>query len=188
MPAICAAPEGILHSGPGTTVDGTAALDGMHVSSGQLLRTSSGRFSELLLRKSSLQLLGDTTLQFNGDSAELVAGGVLLNTSARFPVQSGCADVAPIMETSARYLVQVQAKVVYVTAQEGDVRVHSRKEVRVKAGKSVAVYCATPAQNIVFLGADTLPKAIMAGAAAASPAILFPRSKQDMSATSPSRP
>lgn len=182
---MCAAPEGILHPGPGTTVDGTPALDGMHVFGGQLLHTPHGQFSDLLTQSSSLRLLGDTKLQFEGDSAELVEGGVALNTTSRFPVRTGCAEVTPLTVAMARYTVQLQQKTVYVTAEQNDVTVRARKTVRVPAGKSVAVYCGTAAQNIVFLGRDTAAKVIMGAAVAGMPAPVV--LKQDMSSSSPSQ-
>lgn len=183
LPALCAAPEGILHPGPGTTVDGTPALDGMHVFGGQLLHTPHGQFSDLLTQSSSLRLLSDTKLQFDGDSAELVEGGVALNTTSRFPVRTGCAEVTPLTVAMARYTVQLQQKTVYVTAEQNDVTVRARKAVRVTAGKTVAVYCGTAAQSIVFLGRDLPAKIIMGSAVAGMPAPLV--LKQDMSSSSP---
>jgi hypothetical protein len=184
---LCAAPEGILHPGPGTTVDGTIAPEGMHVFGGQLLQTIPGRFSELLTRGSSLKLLGDTKLLFNDNSGELISGGVVLSTSSQFAVASGCASVTPL-STNARYMVQLQKSTIYVTAQQNSVAVKTRKTVHVDAGKTVAVYCASVAQSIVFLGRDLPAKVIMGSAAAATPIAALPASdsKSDMSPPSPS--
>lgn len=183
LPATGAAPEGILHPGPGTTVDGTAAIDGMRVFGGQLLHTARGRLSDLLTRGSSLRLLSETKLQFNGDSAELVQGGVLLDTLAKFAVHSWCAEVTPVEPTSTRYLVQMHDKAVYVTAQQGEVGVRSKKAARVSAGKTVAVYCGISAQSIVFLGHDLPAKVIMGSAVAATPLATLP--KESLSASTP---
>ena len=185
LPAICAAPEGILHPGPGTTVDGTPALDGMHVFGGQLLRTPHGQFGDLFTGGSSLRLLGDTKLRFDGDSAELVEGGVALNTTSRFSVRTGCTEVTPLTATAARYTVQLQQKTVYVTAERNDVTVRARKTVRVPAGKAVAVFCAAPKQDIVFVGKALPAKIIMGAAVAGMPTPLA--LKQDMSSSSPSQ-
>jgi hypothetical protein len=187
--AICAGPEGILHPGVETTVDGTIALDGMHVFGGQILRTGNGRYSELLTRGSALRLLGDTKLQFKGDSADLLAGGLLLSTSTRFPTQSGCVQVTPDLMTASRYLVQVQKKTVYVSAEQNQITVTARRSVRVPAGKTVAVYCGSAAQSIVFVGKDLAPKIIMGTSAASAPFAALPASggaKPDMSPPSPS--
>ncbi len=186
--AVCAAPEGVLHTvGRGTTVNGNPALDGMHVFGGQLLHTDPGRVSDLLTRGSSLRLLGDTSLQFNGNSADLLQGGLALSTSTQFPTSSGCARITPLAATPSRYLVQVYQKVVYVTAEQNDVNVTARKTVRVASGKTVAVYCASAAQNIVSLGKDLPAKVIMGSAAAAAPLSALPSSgsKQDLSSASP---
>jgi hypothetical protein len=86
--ALCAAPEAILHTGPGTTLDGEAAFDGMRIFGGQLLRTPAGQFSELLLPGNSIRLLGGSSSTYYGDSTELLSGGVALNTSTRFAVHS----------------------------------------------------------------------------------------------------
>ena len=182
---ICAGPEGILHPGEGTTVDGTVALDGMHIFTGQMLRTSTGRYSELLTRGSTVRLLGDTKLRFKGDSADLIGGSVLLSTSTRFSTQSECARITPDLMTPSRYLVQLQNSTVFVSAEQNDVTITTRRSVRVPTGKTVAVYCASPAQTIVFVGRDLAPKVIMGSAAAATPLGLLP--KPDMSPSGPSQ-
>ena len=175
LPAICAAPEGILHTSSGMTVDGTTAMDGMHIFGGQMLRTPHGQFGDLLTRGSSIRLFSDTKLQFDGDSAELVQGGVALKTSTGFRVRTGCAEATPVGPGMARYTVQLQDKTVYVTADERDVSVRARKEVRVPAQKTVAVYCGAAAQNIVFVGSDVAPKvAVGAGAAGAGAMAVLP--------------
>lgn len=183
LPAICAAPEAVLYPGTGTTVDGTVAIEGMHVFGGQLVRTRHGQFGDLFTGGSSLRLLGDSKLRFDGDSAELFAGGVMLNTSSGFPVQCGCVRVKP-SNTSARYLIQLQEKTVYVTAQKNEVSVRAKKTVRVDTGKTVAVYCGTAAQNIVFLGSDTASKVIMGVGMAGTPIAPLLKSG-NMSSSSP---
>ncbi len=188
---VCAAPEGILHAAVGTTVDGTMALEGMRVFAGQTLRTSPGRLSELLTRGGSLRLLGDTQLEFKGDSAELIHGGVLLNTGRGFEVQSDCAKVSAEPNASVRYLVQRIDQLVYVTVQQNDATVTSRKSVHVPMGKTVAVYCSQAAQPIVFVGSKVPAKVMMGAAAAATPLGTLPSSgsqsgsKQPLSSSSP---
>lgn len=184
LPAICAAPEGILRSSPGTTVDGTVAPDGMHIFGGQILRTPHGQFGDLLTRGTSLRLLSDTKLEFDGDSAELIEGGVALTTSTKFRVHTGCADVVPAASSSSRYTVQLQQKTVYITADDRDLTVRAKKEVRVPTHKTVAVYCGAVAQDIVFLGREAGPKIVLgAGAAGSAAAAVLPRN--DISAESP---
>jgi len=188
IPGLCAAPDGVLHYASGTTVDGTVALDGMHILSGQHLRTPAGRLSELLTRGSTLRLLGGTNLEFDGDSANLIEGGVALNTANQFVVRCGCASVIPSNAAKARYLVQLEQKTVFVTAEEAEVSVKSRKKSKtVPAGKTVAVLCGTAAQDIVFAGGN-IPVNVMAGSVAAS-AVAGPvlNWKLNVSAASPDR-
>jgi hypothetical protein len=182
LPAVCAAPEGILHSSPGMTVDGTAAMDGMHIFGGQMLRTPHGQFGDLLTRGSSLRMFSDTRLEFEGDSAELVQGAVALKTSTRFRLRTGCAEVTPLGPGMARYTVQLQDKTVYVTADEQDVSVRAKKNVRVPTHKTVAVYCAAAAQNIVFVGSDLGPKVAMGASSAGAGALA---ALPDLSASGP---
>ena len=159
-------------------------MDGMHIFGGQLLLTPRGTFSELLTRGSSLRLMGDTRLTFNGDSAELVQGGVALNTSTRFWIHTGCAEVTPLATATVRYTVQLQDKTVYVTAEQGDVTVRSRKATRVSAGKTAAVYCGAAGQNIVVVGGGSLPANVAMGAASAGAAGAATLArKQDMSSS-----
>jgi hypothetical protein len=184
-PAVCTAPAAILHTGPGTTVDGIPAFDGMRVSGGQTVNTPPGHVGDLIMRGTVLRLLGDTQLRFNGDSAELIGGAVLLTTYSQFRITSGCATVTPRSDDS-RYLVQTQKKLVYVGAQKNDVTVKSRRTMVVNSGKTVAVYCAAPAADIVTLGSDAGAKIALAisaaGAVAAGTSPLW-----DMSATSPTK-
>ncbi len=180
---MCAAPEGILRSSGGATVDGTAAMDGMRIFGGQIVRTAHGQFGDLLTRGGSLRLLSDTKVEFDGDSAELMEGAVSLNTSAKFRVRTSCAEVTPL-PGHVRYTVQLQQKTVFVTADESDVTVRAKKEVRVPVHKTVAVYCGAAAQNIVFIGSDAGMKAAMgAGAAGAAGAAVLPRADISASGT-----
>ena len=165
-------------------MDGTAALEGMHVFSGQVLQTSPGRYSDLLTHGGSLRLLSNTKLQFNGDSAELIEGGVQTNTSSQFSVRSGCASVTPSSGTGVRYLVQWLNHTLYVTAEQEEITVKSRKAVHVSKGKTVAVYCAQATQPIAFVGSDVTAKVIMGAAASATPLSALPKS--EMSSSSPS--
>ena len=186
VPAPCAAPEAILHSGSGSTVDSTAAFDGMRIYSGQHVRTPEGRFSELLTQSTTIRALGNSNLEFRGDSAELLEGGVALNTSSHFPIRCGCATVIPAKSAKARYVVQLQQKTVYVTAEEGDVLVKSEKRSKnVSTGKTVAVFCEAAPQDIVFTGSNTPAKVVFgisAASAGAAPVIM-----DNLSGTSPDR-
>jgi hypothetical protein len=191
-PAVCAAPEAILHAGLGATVDGAAAIDGMRIFAGQTLATPPGRFSDLILRGTSLRILGNTQLRFNGDSAELISGAVLLTTSNRFSISSGCAQATPPADTS-RYLIQLKGKIVFVTAQQSEVIVKSQKTRRVSPGKTVAVYCAAPAQDIVGLGSEAGAKIAMGVSSAATVAagtlpLVSSQPQSSMSPPSPSEP
>ena len=167
-PARCAAPEAILHFASGTTVDGTPAMDGMRIGGGQKVHTPEGRFSELLMHGSTIRVLGNANLEYDGDSAELVEGGVALTTSNQFPVHCGCASIAPVHPGKTRYLVQLEQRTVYVTSQEGDLSVKSRKKSKtVPTGKTAAVFCGAAAQEILFVG-ENLPVHVIAGSVAAS--------------------
>jgi len=189
MPVICAAPEGILHPGTGTTVDGTVALDGMHIFGGQLLRTQHGQESELLTRGSSIKMLSDTKLLFNGDSAQLIEGEVALSTENGFFLRSDCAEIMPGSQAAARYTVQIKDKTIYVSADQSELTVRSRKSVRLENGKTAAVFCGTPKEEIVVSGGSHgSSKVWIAGAAggvagAAAGALI--RSKPDMSPDHP---
>jgi hypothetical protein len=57
--------------------------------------------------------------------------------------------------------VQLKGTIVFVTAQQSDVMVKSLTTRRVNSGKTVAVYCAAPAQDIVQLGSDAGAKIAM---------------------------
>jgi len=186
VPAVCAAPEGVLHYVSGTTVDGTTALEGMRISIGQHVHTPAGHFSELLTHGSTLRVLGNASLEFDGALANLVEGGVALSTSSQFPVHCACATVAPVNSAKTRYTVQLQQKTVYVAAEEGDLLVKSqRKSKTVPAGKTAAVLCGAAAQDILLVGSDISTK-VFAGSVAASVAAPM-LTRQNVSGESPDR-
>jgi hypothetical protein len=113
---------------------------------------------------------GDTQLHFNGDSAELISGAVLLTTNSRFKITSGCATVTPRSNDSS-YFVETHGKLLHVGAQKNDVDVKTLKTSTVKAGKTVAVNCAAPAEDIVTLGSDKGAKIAIAVSSAAAAAV-----------------
>lgn len=185
MVAVCAAPEAVFCGGAGTTIDGVPALSGTRVFVPSVLRTPKGQFSELLLPGNSIRLLEDSGSRYLGNRMELLTGGVTLNTKTGFSVESGCMTATPDSKDAAHYTVQVLQKTVYVSVLEGEIAVRSQKSVRVKAGRTVAVFCGLPKQEIVFAGNNLPAKVIMGAAAAATPLALLPKS--DMSAEGPSR-
>ncbi len=149
-------------------MDGTPALEGMHVSIGQRVHTPAGRFSELFTRGTTVRVLGNANVNFDGESATVTEGGVALTTASQFPVHCSCATVSPVKDDKTRYTVQLEQKTVYVIVEEGDVLVKSQKKSKtVPSGKTVAVLCGAAAQEIVFAGGG-VPVNVIAGSVAAS--------------------
>lgn len=188
MPAICAAPEAVLHASAGATLDGEAALDGMRVFSGQTLRTENSRVSELFLSGNTIRILPDSNVKYLGDSLDLLAGGVTLTTSTRFPIRSQCVTVTPLSSTSAHYTVQIVAKKVFVAAESGAITVKALREVRIASPKTATIDCASPAQDIIVPASHFAVKAAAGAAIAAAPiaGLSHSGSKQEMSPPSTS--
>ena len=179
LSAFCAAPESAtLFAGPGTTIDGEAAMNGTRVFPPAMLRTPKGQFSELLLPGSSVRLL-ESSARYTGDSMELLDGGISLKTSNGFKVQSECMTATPEAAKPARYTVQRLDKTVYVSVHEGTVSVQAKRSAQVPSGRTVAVFCGSPKQEILFAGSNLPATVLMGTAAAASPLALLP--KADMS-------
>jgi hypothetical protein len=192
--AVGAAPEAVLHTGPGATLDGTAAFDGMRVFPGQVLRAPADQSSELLLAGNSIQLAPGSSSTYRGDSADLISGTIALATSTQFSVHSGCMTAHPLASGSARYTVELKDRILYVTVQSGQVSVSSKRSVTVSARKSAAIHCEAPQQDIVLSGSHLPPKVFLGTAAAAAPAGALAirtrhdsTAKQDLSAESPSQ-
>ena len=187
LTAVCAAPEALLYGGSGTTIDGVAAFNGTRVFVRSMLHTQKGQFTELLLPGSSIRLLESSGSRYLGDAMDLLEGGVTLKTASGFAVHCSCMTASPRLDSSARYTVQMQEKTVYVNVYEGQVAVRALKNVSVASGKTVAVFCGSAKQEIVFAGKNLPAKVVMGTAAAATPSALIPQagSKQDMSTENP---
>jgi hypothetical protein len=185
---ICAAPEAVLHTSGGTTLDGEAAFDGMRVFGGQMLQTKPGQSGELLLPGNSIRVLGDSRVRYLGDASELMSGGIVLSTSTGFAVSSGCMRALPTRDTTASYTVRLVDKTVYVTVEAGEVNVKSKREVRVPALKTAAIYCASPKQEIVIAGHHLAAKMALGSGIAVLPVAGLAQSgsKQEISTESTS--
>ena len=150
LPAVSAAPEAVLYAGAGATIDGVAAFNGSRVFVRSVLHTPKGQVSDLIVPGSSIRFLASTGSRFLGDSADLLEGGVTLKTSTKFSIHSGCMTASPL-SAGARYTVQLLEKTVYVSVHEGEVQVHSLRGVRVSGGKTVAVFCGSPKQELSLI-------------------------------------
>ena len=190
LPAVCAAPEALLYTGPGTTVDGAPAFNGTRVFISSVLQTPKGRFSELILTGNSIRLLENTSSRYLGESMDLLTGGVTLKTATGFSVHSECMTASPTEATSTHYTVQLLNRTVYVSVHEGEVKVQSKKAVSLVAGKTAAIFCAAPKQDIILVSRDLPAKVLMGAAVAGTPAALIPQSgsKADMSSEAPAQP
>ena len=180
-----AAPEATLFAGPGTTIDGVEAISGTRVFAPARLRTPKGQYSDLILSGASLRLLPGST-QYFGDYLELLEGGVTLKTTSGFKIHSECMTATPQPQPPSRYAVQRLEKTVYVSVQEGSVLVQARRAVQVAPGKTVAVYCGSPRQEIVFTG-NNLPAKVLMGTATGAGAATGILIKPNLSSDNPSQ-
>jgi hypothetical protein len=179
----------VVSAGPSTTVSGTMVVDKMAAFPEDDVETHSNKMANLTFTGNSLTVLGNSHIKLHEESADLISGGMVVSTASRFIVQSSCFSAQPVKATGSRYSVSPYQGRIYIHADQGDLLVKTRREIRIPAGKTVAITsCGKPGEMVQFAGGnDGTLKAIFAGALAAGVgvAIALP-DKQPVSSECPS--
>jgi hypothetical protein len=176
----------------GTTVDGFRAIADMHVFAGSVIRTPAAKQALLRAEHASIQILGNSELQFGVELSQLNRNSVMLSTTAKHAIRCRCVTAIPSSTTQTTYVVQLvndkeNVDMVYVHAEAGDLVVKASKDVILHPKKTIVVDCTKPVPPMVLAGeSDAVSKAIMGLSIAASPTILIP--KHSMSGEHPDRP
>jgi hypothetical protein len=124
-------------------------MDSLTVIDGQELQNVGPRFAALKFAGNSIRLLDGAIIRFHTSWAELVTGGVSVNTSTKFVLRSNCFSVHPLITEFARYSITRSDGRIYIWAEHGDLTLKGRKEVRVAESKTYAITaCGEPGEVI----------------------------------------
>ncbi len=108
---------------------GAAWLNGAHVPSssaiftGDLLQTRSDSGASINCPGSSITVLGDSLVQFEGSSLKVEHGGVAIATSASVATVSGDVRVAPVSNAWTEFNVTDTDGTVRISARKGDLTI-----------------------------------------------------------------
>lgn len=182
----------VVHARLHTTVSGTKVLDEMAVFSGDDVVTHEQLPAEIILKGTTLRVLGKSHVQFRNSSAELLSGGVTVTTTTSFKLQSKCFSAQPAAAINTRYSVVPEQGRILVSAEDGEVVLRTKKELRIPAGKTATITsCGLPEETTSLIDGKSRLKYILAGAgaagggAAALPALMGGGCKQKVSSGAP---
>jgi hypothetical protein len=113
-------------------------------------------------------VLGKSHIKFHTESADLLSEGTAVWTTSRFAIKSRCFSAQPVAAAGSRYSVVPYQGRIYIHAEQGDLLVKARPEMRVPAGKTVAITsCGKSGEVMRFVGGNEFPlQAVFAGALA----------------------
>src|SRR5437879_956800 len=110
--------------------NGTAWINGAHVPrsssaifTGDLLQTRSGSMANINTRGSTVTVLSDSLVQFEGSSVKIEHGGVTISTSTGVSTTAGDVKVAPSSSSWTEFNVTDLDGTVRIAARKGDLTV-----------------------------------------------------------------
>lgn len=116
--------------------NGAAWVNGAHVPrsssaifSGDMLQTRADSVANINQNGSSITVLADSLVQFEGESVELDHGGVTVSTSKKVSAVAGDVTVAPAGSSWTEFNVVDTDGTVRIAARKGDLTVNYGKEV-----------------------------------------------------------
>lgn len=117
--------RGMLHSDGGTWLNGSQAPASAAVFPDSLVQTQVGHSSRIDVAGSSVLVLPETEVQFEGDVLVLAHGSLQLATTSKMEVLVGCIRIAPTTSDRTQYDVSDIDGKVKIGASRSDVKVHS---------------------------------------------------------------
>jgi hypothetical protein len=109
--------------------DGVAWLNGSHIPNssaifaGDLLQTRSDSAANIHAPGSSITVLGDSLVKFEGDSLDIQHGGLSISTSKGISATAGDLRVAPASSTWTEFNVVDNGGAVHIIARKGDLTI-----------------------------------------------------------------
>jgi hypothetical protein len=119
------ATRGMLHSDGGTWLNGSQAPATAAVFPDSLVQTQAGHTSRIDMAGSTILILPETEMQFQGDSLVLVHGGLQLATTTKMRALVGCISITPTSSERTEFDVTDVNGKVQILVSKNEVKVHS---------------------------------------------------------------
>jgi hypothetical protein len=113
----------MLYSGGTTLVNGTPPPPSTVIFSGDLVQTAAGSVAKINALGSSLIVVSDSLLQFEGNAVKLDHGSVAVSTSKAMATRTGDLTVAPAANVWTQFDVTNSNGKVQIVARKGDVTI-----------------------------------------------------------------
>jgi hypothetical protein len=135
----------LLHSDGGTWLDGKPAPATSAIFPNDYIQTLAAHSAKIDVEGSTVTILADTVVQFEGDELVLEHGSLQLNTARQMKVRVNCVTVVPVTADWTQYDVSDIDGKVKVIAYKNDVKIHAPSAAR-RAKKGASM------DNIVHAG------------------------------------
>jgi hypothetical protein len=163
VPASLAAQDptrGLLHSDGGTWLNESPAPNIAAIFPDSLVQTQTGHVARIEVERSSVLILPETMIQFQGLTLALDHGTVQVDTAREMDVIVGCVTISPVSSDRTAYDVTDAHGMVTVSVSKNDVKIHSH-------GGMPARSKGVPADSILHSG-EHASRADLCGSASAS--------------------
>jgi hypothetical protein len=116
-------PAAMLYSHGGTTLNGTSVPRSSALFSGDLVQTGSDSVANINATGSTVLVLNDSLIQYEGDSLKLEHGGVSISTSKSLSASAGDVKISPAKGVLTEFDVRDVDGRVQIAARKGDLSV-----------------------------------------------------------------
>ncbi|MFZ1006153.1 MAG: hypothetical protein WAN65_04920 [Candidatus Sulfotelmatobacter sp.] len=120
----------LLYSDGGTWLDGKPAPASSAIFPNDYIQTQTAHTAKIDVEGSTVMVLPDTVLQFEGDELVLDHGSLQLSTSRQMKVRVNCMTVIPVTADWTQYDVSDIDGKVKVSAYKNDVKIHTPSSAR----------------------------------------------------------
>jgi hypothetical protein len=118
-----AAPAAMLYSRGGTVLNGTTVPRSSALFSGDLVQTSADSVANINATGSTVLVLNETILQYEGDFLKLEHGGISISTSKSMSAHAGEVKISPAKGVLTEFEVRDVDGRVLIAARKGDLTI-----------------------------------------------------------------
>src|SRR5437868_13092452 len=112
---------GVLTTSGGAAVNGGTALRSAAIFAGDKVETTSKSVANITATGSSVLVLADSSVHFQGNAVDISRGGIVISTTRGMTARAGVVSVAPLTEKRSRFEVSDDDGVVLSASREGSV-------------------------------------------------------------------
>ena len=116
-------PAAMLYSHGGTMLNGTSVPRSSALFSGDLIQTGTDSVANINATGSTVMVLNDSLIQYEGDSLKLEHGGVSISTSKSMSANAGDVKVSPAKGVLTEFEIRDVDGRVQIAARKGDLSV-----------------------------------------------------------------